>query len=394
MLDVAIIGGGLCGLALAHSLAARRSDFRLFEARERLGGRILSVPTRHGAVLDLGPTWFWPDTQPGVTRLIADLGLPSLAQRDDGRVQVLKDPNQPPDTLSVTPEWDTAPGAEAQPGRLHGGARRLVGGMGALVDAFVGALERAGQIERLRTGHALEALIDHGDHVELRLRHGAVSYSTLARRVVLALPPRVALSLVRFNPALPTELSESLQATPTWMGSAAKAALACAVPFWHAQGHSGNAWVSHPQAVLAEVFDASGAAQHGVARPAALAGFFALSVEQRESFRNAMPLLLESQFAQLFGAEAAEGELHWHDWATEPWTCSPQDRAEDGQLPSPMHYGDPRLTQPCWDGRLWFGGAETAVQGGGYLEGALSAAARLRRQLTEQPAPHALALEG
>jgi monoamine oxidase len=31
MLDVAIVGGGVCGLALAHSLQARRLDWALFE---------------------------------------------------------------------------------------------------------------------------------------------------------------------------------------------------------------------------------------------------------------------------------------------------------------------------------------------------------------------------
>jgi monoamine oxidase len=382
MLDVAIIGGGLCGLALAHSLAARRCNFRLFEARERLGGRILSVPTEPGAVLDLGPAWFWPETQPSITRLIADLGLPTLAQRDDGRVLHLTDPNQAPQTLTVTPEWRTAADASAEPGRLHGGAHRLVGGMQALVDAFVSALDRAGQIERLRTGHALEALHDHGDHIELRLRHGPVSYSVQARQVVLALPPRVAQSTVNFTPALSPELAAALQATPTWMASAAKAAIAFEQPFWHAQGHTGNAWINHAQAVLAEVFDACGPEVDGVASPAALAGFFALNAEQRQAFRSAMPLLLRSQFALLFGLEAEAGELHWHDWATEPWTCSPLDRAEDAQPPGHPHYGDPRLMQAQWGGRLWFGGSETAAQGGGYLEGALSAAARLRRSLT------------
>jgi monoamine oxidase len=43
------------------------------------------------------------------------------------------------------------------------------------------------------------------------------------------------------------------------------------------------------------------------------------------------------------------------------------------------------LAQPHWQGRLHFGGSETARQGGGYLEGALSAAARLRRELLATP---------
>ena len=85
MLDVAIIGGGLCGLALAHSLQARGSDWRLYEARERLGGRILSV-TDDG--FDLGPAWFWPDMQPMVTGLVEELGLASFPQYSDGDVLI------------------------------------------------------------------------------------------------------------------------------------------------------------------------------------------------------------------------------------------------------------------------------------------------------------------
>ena len=83
MLDVAIVGGGLCGLALAHSLQARRTGWALFEARPRLGGRVLTARGANGLPLDLGPTWYWPATQPSLTRLVADLGLASLAQPDD-----------------------------------------------------------------------------------------------------------------------------------------------------------------------------------------------------------------------------------------------------------------------------------------------------------------------
>ena len=71
MLDVAVIGGGLSALALAHSLQARRLDWALFEARERLGGRVLTVASPRGLPLDLGATWYWPATQPSITRLVA-----------------------------------------------------------------------------------------------------------------------------------------------------------------------------------------------------------------------------------------------------------------------------------------------------------------------------------
>lgn len=397
MLDVAIVGGGLCGLALAHGLAARRLSFRLYEARDRLGGRILSEPTDRGGRVDLGATWFWPETQPSITRLVADLGLSAQAQLDDGRVLSLTDPHREPQTLSVTPEFDGSPSADAQPGRLHGGAQRLSGGMATLTEALAERIGRMGRAaglgDPLRCGHALTGLrrLPHGG-VELRLQHGAVVHAVQARQVVLALPPRVVLDTVAFSPGLEEDLVEVMAATPTWMASAAKAALVADRPFWREQGHSGNAWVSHAQAVLAEVFDAcaepgatAALGPHPTAvEHAALAGFFALSAEQRAGFAAGMPLLLQSQFAQLFG-RAAQDDAHQllqQDWANEGWTCSARDRAEEGRAPDGHPpYGDVRLTQGLWEGQLWLAGSETAVHGGGYAEGALSAAARVQRAL-------------
>ena len=102
MLDVAIVGGGLCGLALAHSLQARGRDWRLFEARDRLGGRVLTATAADGTPVDLGATWFWPDTQPAIARLVDDLGLRSFDQLDDGRVLHLSDPNRVAQAVALT----------------------------------------------------------------------------------------------------------------------------------------------------------------------------------------------------------------------------------------------------------------------------------------------------
>ena len=85
MLDVAIVGGGLCGLALAHSLQARGSDWRLFEARSRLGGRVLTAEDVDGTPVDLGATWYWPATQPAINISMAKAYLvgidPKLVDR-------------------------------------------------------------------------------------------------------------------------------------------------------------------------------------------------------------------------------------------------------------------------------------------------------------------------
>lgn len=60
---VAIIGAGLAGLSAARRLQQAGVEFVLVEARDRLGGRILTAgengpPSEDG--FDLGPSWYWP----------------------------------------------------------------------------------------------------------------------------------------------------------------------------------------------------------------------------------------------------------------------------------------------------------------------------------------------
>ena len=74
MLDIAIIGGGVCGLAIARSIAQRKLSFALVDARSRFGGRVLTKKSaRTGGAIDLGPTWYWPDTEPLMGRTVAEL---------------------------------------------------------------------------------------------------------------------------------------------------------------------------------------------------------------------------------------------------------------------------------------------------------------------------------
>lgn len=350
--DVVIVGAGLCGLTLAHRLVARGQRVGLLEARDRTGGRVLTqTDAATGQPLDLGPSWFWPETEPHMVALLAALGLESIEQHDPGDALWLTDPNR-------------APERRVEPGGVHAGARRIRGGSARLTDALRAALPDGCVI----TGSALLGLRDLGDCVEL-LRTGGPALR--ARRVVLALPPRLAQERIAFDPPLPAALDEALRDTPTWMAAQAKAVAAFATPFWRAAGQSGNAFVRHPQAVLGEVFDQS--TEPG----GALGGFVALNAAQREHFRVGLPLLVESQLAQLYGIDAQSGTLVLQDWALERWTCSEADRAEPPAWPQ----ADPLLRRGHWSGRLWFGGSETATHGAGHMEGALAAADRIAHAL-------------
>jgi monoamine oxidase len=368
MLDTVIIGAGLCGVSLARSLHQQGREFALYEARPRLGGRILSsICDRTGLTIDLGPTWFWPDTQPLVTQLIGDLKLAHFSQHDEGALLHLRDADKRPEAI------------EGQ--QVHNGAHRLEGGMSRLIETLAEELPR----ERLHFDHALVRLEDRGDHVALVFRAGASEVEVEARRVVLAVPPRLLEANVGFKPDLDDATRHAMREAATWMAAQAKVVISYERPFWREVGQSGNAFVSHDQAVLGEIFDACDASS----TKAALGGFLAFTPELRQSFAVGLPLLMASQMSQVFGPSLEEGEQHFHDWAKEPYTCSPLDLEE----PATEHtVASPLLRRPLWDNKLFLGSSETAVNASGYLEGALDAARRIQRALHRATSPKAASL--
>jgi monoamine oxidase len=358
MLDTAIVGGGLCGVVLARSLCRQGRTVALFEARDRLGGRVLSVAGKSsGMAMDLGPTWFWPDTQPLMKSLVAELGLVSVPQHDDGSHLHLNDPDKAPDRVE---------GKE-----LHAGARRLPGGMAQLIDTLAAELPS----DLVHLNHVLTEVGDGGDHVVLTLAAGDDVIEVKARRVVLAIPPRLLDQDVRFRPDLDDATREAMRGTETWMAAQAKVVVPYGRAFWREAGQSGNAFVTHEQAVIGEIFDAC----DGNPGNAALGGFLALSPELRADFSVGLPLLMASQMVQVFGAALEPIEQHYQDWATEPFTCSARDRTtsrgEHAGIANPM------VRRPQWGGRLHLAGSETATGGAGYLEGALEAARRIELSL-------------
>ncbi len=58
--DVLVVGAGLSGLVAARDLATAGASVLVLEARDRVGGRVLSTPASGGTTIDLGGQWIGP----------------------------------------------------------------------------------------------------------------------------------------------------------------------------------------------------------------------------------------------------------------------------------------------------------------------------------------------
>jgi protoporphyrinogen/coproporphyrinogen III oxidase len=82
---IAIVGGGISGLATAYQLACEGAEFTLFEASDRLGG-IVETVHRQGFVIECGPD-SWVTEKPWARELAVELGLQDqiIASNDQWR---------------------------------------------------------------------------------------------------------------------------------------------------------------------------------------------------------------------------------------------------------------------------------------------------------------------
>jgi monoamine oxidase len=349
--DVIVIGAGASGLSAARALSARGLDTLVLEARDRVGGRVLSQRLPSGAGIDLGPAWLWPNFQPRVRDLIARCNLEVIPQYEDGAFVV-----------------EDAKGAirRGHYPKRYGDTVRLRGGMQSLIDGLLGELDDV----EIRLEQTVQAVSCVNDGVTLAVQ-GAQPYR--ARAVVVAVPPPLALSWI-VTPALPHELVEGIRRWPTWMAAHAKFVACYRQPFWREAGFSGSA-VSQ-RGPLFEVVDHSDPSSGCYA----LFGFFGTPAAQRRQLGEVdLKAQALEHLQRLFGPEAGNPETMWFlDWSREPLTATDADLHFAGSHPP---YGEPVLAEPWFERKLVFCSAETDGQFGGLIEGALAAGERAAQQV-------------
>ena len=347
--DTLIVGGGLSGIYAAFLLSGKNKPVVVLEARERIGGRILS-PGHQGFRSDLGPSWYWPAIHPKMANLVKTLGLTSYRQFESG-MGCFQRSNGAVQTVGGY-------AMEPRSWRISGGMVNLVTKLCEHIPRHTIRLNHpVCQIEKLSTG----TLVSVGE-----LEKEPWSRFS-ANTVILALPPRLAAATILFTPDLSHLLTQAMLKMGTWMAGQAKFCALYEEPFWRQRGLSGQAFSE--RGPLGEIHDGSNNSQG----PYGLSGFLGIPAVQRSQQKRLTEAIL-SQLAIIYGKPAEQpATFFYQDWARERFTATPLDQPPMIAHP---HYHPPAGQTSFWDGTIHFAGTETAIQHGGYLEGALNAAER------------------
>ncbi|BCJ40001.1 hypothetical protein GCM10010168_28590 [Actinoplanes ianthinogenes] len=262
---VAVVGAGMAGLGAARTLAERGVQARIFEARDRIGGRTAGVDVA-GSGFDLGANWLQQYDENVLARLAEQLGL-TVVVTDFNDPLVLAGPPVPenledelrkrlavaaPDAgiADVIDDWlrDPAPWTADEIHRLvdaeivmdtgaplgwlsarYGfepgvgeGDRWIVGGYRLLTEHLAGGLD-------IRLHQAIERIRIEDDRVVLNDEHEADAV------IVTAPLPVLAAGTIAFDPPLPPAHRDAL--TRLGAGRVEKVILRFDQRFWPAHGY-------------------------------------------------------------------------------------------------------------------------------------------------------------
>ncbi len=340
--DTLIVGGGIAGLAAAAYLSDVGHTSLILEARDRIGGRVLSFDVE-GEAFELGPSWVWPG-QPLVAAELTRAGIQPFEQYATGALLYQQADGR------LDKHDGLAPMANAL--RIKGGPSALVHALAARVPS-----------DHIHLSHQVTSLTHTESGIRVEATTPEEPKQFLAQTVALALPPRLC-SALAFQPALGRPLMEALERTPTWMAGHAKFTAVYDAAFWREAGLSGEAMSR--RGPLVEIHDIS---PHKTG-PYALFGFMGVDAAARRKFApETLHTASLQQLGDIFGPQAlAPIEARLQDWNTEPFTAGPGDEVPLAHHPA---YGLTARADVPWVDQFHVISSETAHENGGLIEGAL-----------------------
>jgi monoamine oxidase len=173
--EVVVVGAGFAGLAAALELQDAGASVIVLEARDRVGGRVLTVELDNGELAELGAEWIMPDDEI-LLAMIDRLGLTAI----EAGIDYLR---REPRGQAAVPMAELDAFLEAADAHLAAN-QATASSMGAMLDAVPGD-ERARAVAKARLQGTFASDLDHvawraGWHAGLLAAEPAI-YRRMAR---------------------------------------------------------------------------------------------------------------------------------------------------------------------------------------------------------------------
>ncbi|MEM6963878.1 MAG: NAD(P)/FAD-dependent oxidoreductase [Bacteroidota bacterium] len=338
---VIILGAGLCGLAIGYELKKRAVDFKILEARDRVGGRIQTITGELGTPMEMGATWLGRKHY-HLVNFLDEIGIETFQQYNHG-VSFFE-------TMSfIPPQKFEVPASEEPNYRIKGGTQQMI----LKLKNTIGK----NRIHLNQIVHRIEKT-DGNIHV---ITKNDVSFS--GDMVISTLPPKLLVNTVSCSPKLPDLFLSISQTTQTWMENSIKFAVEYKKPFWRQNGQSGM--VFSQSSYIPEMYDHCDFEM----KKFALKGFLSAAVNTFS--RSERETKTIQNLVKFFGEDAGDYESYYEKlWENESFTYS----ASPVNLFAHQNNGHEVFQKGYWDHQFWLAGTETAPSFGGYMDGAIESA--------------------
>jgi monoamine oxidase len=347
-MKITIIGAGLSGLSLTYLLKKNNINATILEARERIGGRILTTNNEGEAPTEMGATWVGSQ-HTALMSLLKELNIGVFEQAMSDRAIYEAISTSPPQLVRLPPNNDPS--------------YRIQGGTSKLIQALADSLDN-GQIQ---TGQIVKSIKEEVNGISITTNTQVIE----SDYVVSTLPPFLLMKNIEFQPTLPKELLRICGQTHTWMGESIKIGLSYAEPFWRKPDSSGTIFSN--VGPIPEMYDHSDYEDKRYALKGFLNGaYYSVSKEER------LAIVLR-QLNKYFG-DLPNNFLTYEEtvWRNEPFTFTNY----DGHILPHQNNGHAVFQNKYLADRFFVAGAETSAAYPGYMEGAVRSAAFVSAKLS------------
>ena len=339
MEDVIIIGAGLSGLSTAYNLKKKNIKFKIFEAQNRLGGRIETIYGNQNTPMEMGATWFGKEHK-NLLQLLSELNIGCFEQHNEGITLF--------ETMSFEP-----PQQYFVPANEYS-AYRIQGGTYSIIEALHEAIGKEAVVLITK----IIEVVDEGYRIKIT---DSLQNNFFCKQLIIAMPPKLLTNTIQFFPALPQAINQIMQNTQTWMSGSAKFSVEYNQAFWKENGFSGS--VYSQSGLASEIYDHSNFDETRFAIKGFLNGSaIHYTLEERKE-------KVIAQLKHYFGNQAQNyvsyNDKIWIDKYIQP--------NNDSFLSPHLNNGHALFYESYMKNKLFFTGTETSKAYGGYMEGAVIA---------------------